>query len=80
MPDFGDTVPGLRILANTVQGLDTKLAGVANGATANAPDAFLLSRTNHSGSQAQSTITDLTTDLAAKLSFAQTRRLQELCG
>ena len=43
-----------------------KLAGIASGATVNSPDATLLSRANHTGSQAQSTITGLTTDLAAK--------------
>jgi hypothetical protein len=44
----------------------TKLAGVASGATANSPDATLLARANHTGTQAQSTVTNLTTDLAAK--------------
>lgn len=44
----------------------TKLAGVATGATANSPDVTLLARANHTGTQAQSTIVNLTTDLAAK--------------
>jgi hypothetical protein len=44
----------------------TKLAGVATGATANSTDATLLNRTNHTGSQAESTITNLISDLAAK--------------
>jgi hypothetical protein len=39
---------------------------VADGATANSTDATLLNRANHTGTQAQSTITNLTTDLAAK--------------
>lgn len=46
----------------------TKLSGIATGATANSTDATLLSRANHTGTQAQSTITNLTTDLAAKAS------------
>lgn len=42
------------------------LLNVADGATANDTDANLRNRANHTGSQAQSTITNLTTDLAAK--------------
>lgn len=48
----------------------TKLDGVATGATANSADATLLDRANHTGTQAQSTITNLTTDLAAKAPLA----------
>ena len=44
----------------------TKLAGVATGATANSSDATLLARANHTGSQAQSTVTNLVTDLSNK--------------
>lgn len=44
----------------------TKLAGIATGATANSTDAFLLDRANHTGTQAQSTIVNLTSDLAGK--------------
>lgn len=50
----------------------TKLDGIATGATANQSDAYLLSRANHTGTQAQSTITGLTTDLAAKADKATT--------
>lgn len=39
--------------------LKAKLDGVATGATANATDAFLLDRTNHTGAQAISTVTGL---------------------
>lgn len=45
---------------------DTKLSGIATGATANSADATLLARGNHTGTQAQSTIVNLVTDLAAK--------------
>jgi hypothetical protein len=38
---------------------ETKLAGVATGATANAPDAALRDRATHTGTQAASTITGL---------------------
>lgn len=48
----------------------TKLDGIAAGATANSADATLLARANHTGTQAQSTITNLTTDLAAKAPLA----------
>lgn len=44
----------------------TKLAGVAAAATANSTDAALRDRTTHTGTQAQSTVTNLVTDLAAK--------------
>lgn len=40
---------------------ETKLAGIAAGATANQTDAFLLSRANHTGTQDVSTITGLGT-------------------
>lgn len=46
---------------------ETKLDGIATGATANSSDATLLSRANHTGSQAQSTITNLSTDLGLKM-------------
>lgn len=48
----------------------TKLSGVAAGATANDTDANLKARANHTGTQAQSTIVNLTTDLAAKAPLA----------
>jgi hypothetical protein len=48
----------------------TKLDGIASGATVNSSDATLLNRANHTGSQAQSTVTNLVTDLAAKAPLA----------
>lgn len=39
----------------------TKLSGIATGATANSPNATLLARANHTGTQAASTITGLAT-------------------
>lgn len=39
----------------------TKLDGVASGATANQTDAYLLDRTNHTGTQSASTVTGLAT-------------------
>ena len=48
------TLAGLLSAANAV-----KLNGIAPGATANATDAFLLSRANHTGSQPASTISGL---------------------
>lgn len=43
----------------------TKLAGVASGATANSSDAFLVSRSNHTGTQLANTISDFNTAVAA---------------
>ncbi len=43
---------------------DTKLAGIATGATANQTDAYLLDRAHHTGTQPQSTVTNLVSDLA----------------
>lgn len=48
----------------------TKLAGIATGATANSTDAQLRDRSTHTGAQAQSTVTDLVSDLAAKAPLA----------
>ena len=45
----------------------SKLDGIATGATANATDAALRDRSTHTGAQAQSTVTNLTTDLAARV-------------
>lgn len=47
-----------------------KLADIEAGATANSTDATLLARSNHTGSQAISTITDLQTTLDAKQPLA----------
>lgn len=44
----------------------SKLAGIAPGATANATDAALVSRANHTGSQAINTVTGLQTALDGK--------------
>lgn len=44
----------------------TKLNGIATGATVNSPDATLLARANHTGSQAISTVTNLQTTLDGK--------------
>jgi hypothetical protein len=47
-----------------------KLDGIATGATANSSDATLLNRTNHTGTQAISTVTNLQTSLDAKAPLA----------
>jgi chitinase len=44
----------------------TKLDGIAAGATANSTDAQLRDRATHTGTQAQSTVVNLVSDLAAK--------------
>ena len=42
----------------------TKLAGIATGATANSTDAYLLNRTNHTGTESADVLTDGTTNKA----------------
>lgn len=49
----------------------SKLDGIASGATANSPDATLLNRANHTGSQAISTVTNLQSSLDAKVDDVQ---------
>lgn len=55
--------PLATVLTNTTAAFttaqETKLAGIATGATANQTDTFLLSRANHTGTQSVSTITGL---------------------
>ncbi len=53
---------GLKIMTSAER---TKLAGVASGATANSPDATLLARANHTGTQTSSTISDFTSAVNA---------------
>jgi hypothetical protein len=43
----------------------TKLDGIATGATANQTDSYLLARSNHTGTQSASTISDLSTTVQA---------------
>ena len=49
----------------------TKLGGIATGATANSPDATLLARANHTGTQAGSTVTGAYTASGLTLSTAR---------
>lgn len=48
----------------------SKLAGVASGATANSTDAQLRDRSTHTGTQSQSTVTNLVANLGAKADTA----------
>ena len=61
----GSYQPLATVLTNTTASFttaqETKLSGIATGATANQTDAFLLSRANHTGTQAAGTITGLAT-------------------
>jgi hypothetical protein len=50
----------------------TKLNGIATGATANSSDAFLLARTNHTGTQLASTISDFTAAVRLAPGYATT--------
>jgi hypothetical protein len=74
---FNDTAHGARAggtlhadattsVSGFMSGADkTKLNGIATGATANATDAFLLDRANHTGTQLAATISDFATAVAA---------------
>ena len=61
--------PAALVLSNTTASFTTaqesKLAGIATGATANSPDATLLARANHTGTQLAATISDLAAAVAA---------------
>jgi hypothetical protein len=56
---FADTGPFSRQRSPYTNTERDKLAGIASGATANSPDATLLARANHTGTQAVGTITGL---------------------
>lgn len=58
----------------------TKLASVATNATVNATNAELRDRSTHTGTQAQSTITNLTTDLAGKAATSHTHTTANITG
>lgn len=72
----GNTIKGRSTTTGAPQDLDAAsvrtIINVANGATANQTDVYLLSRANHTGTQAQSTVTNLTTDLSAKQNNSDT--------
>lgn len=57
--------PAATVLTNTTASFttaqETKLSGIATGATSNSADATLLARENHTGTQAANTITGLAT-------------------
>lgn len=61
----GSYQPLATVLTNTTASftaaLETKLSGIATGATANSSDATLLDRANHTGTQGAGTITGLAT-------------------
>lgn len=62
--------PLTTVLTNTTASFtiaqETKLSGIETAATANSPDATLLNRSNHTGTQAISTVTGLQTALDGK--------------
>jgi hypothetical protein len=68
--DIDGKQPLATVLTNTTASFttaqETKLAGIATGATANATDAQLRDRATHTGSQAISTVTGLQTALDGK--------------
>ncbi len=68
----GNSATLAAVTAAFTTAMATKLAGIATGATANLPDATLLDRTNHTGSQPLSTISDAGTAAAAALDVDST--------
>lgn len=69
------TVNGLMLFTDKV-----KMDSIASNATANSADAFLLSRGNHTGSQAISTVTGLQTALDSKAASAHTHVISDVTG
>lgn len=59
---------------------DTKLSGIAIGATANDTDANLKSRANHTGTQTASTISDFSSAADARISAAAGNSIASLVG
>lgn len=59
---------------------DTKLTGVATGATANSTDAQLRDRSTHTGTQTASTISDFNTATDARISSAAGSTIASLSG
>ena len=57
----------------------TKLSGIAAGATVNSSDATLLNRSNHTGTQLSSTISDFNTQIAAN-ALLKTNNLSDLAN
>ena len=64
--------------ASFTTALNTKLSGIATGATANSTDATLLARANHTGTQATSTITGLDTALSGKAATVHTHAIADV--
>lgn len=62
IPESTNSTAGVMSASNTL-----KLDGIAPGATANSPDATLLDRANHMGTQLVATISDLPAYVAAQI-------------
>jgi hypothetical protein len=56
----------------------TKLTGIANGATANQTDAHLLNRSNHTGTQTASTISDFANAADLRIASASVEDLNDI--
>jgi hypothetical protein len=57
---------------------ETKLSGIATGATANSSDATLLARANHTGTQTASTVSDFSTSADARIAAASVNALADV--
>jgi hypothetical protein len=76
--------PLATVLTNTTAAFttaqETKLAGVAAGATANSTDATLLNRANHTGAQVIATVTGLQAALDGKAAAAHGHVIADVTG
>lgn len=74
--------PLATVLTNTTAAFttaqETKLAGIATGATANAPDAALRDRATHTGTQAISTVSGLQTALDGKAALVHAHAASDI--
>lgn len=64
--------------ASFTTALESKLGGIATGATANSADATLLARGNHTGTQLAATISDFSTAADARIAAASVNALSDV--
>ena len=81
-PQLNGKQPLATVLTNTTASFttaqETKLSGIATGATANSSDATLLARANHTGTQPSSTISDFNTATDTRIGLASINALSDV--
>jgi hypothetical protein len=73
IPNATTSLAGLQSSADK-----TKLDGIASGATVNSPDATLLNRANHTGTQLANTISDLSSAIDTRIGLASVNALSDV--